>query len=168
MRFLTNKLQLESGSGVVPGPLGSCVARSFALVVAMLAVACTCLCAPTLALAQTESALTEEGAALDEETEIGLMGFKRYQKGALRPVADVDLGYRYPLPDEATLVALATNEAIIIYVDGAAAADAGLDLEDTVQREGLITLVEQLDEEASRGGTLIADIAADREVIVTD
>lgn len=168
MRFSKIKTHPKSGSGFVPGPLGSCVVRVFVLVVAMFVGACTCLSAPVVALAKTESAVTDEGTALDEEAGIGLVGFKRYQKGALRPVDDVDLGYRYPLPDEATLVALATNEAIIIYVDSTAAADAGFDLEDTAQRAALITLVEQLDEETSRGGTLIADIAADRDVIVTD
>lgn len=168
MRFSKIKTRPESGSGFVPGPLGSCAARAFALIIAVLVVACACLSVPMVALAKTEAAVTEEGSALNEEAGIGLVGFKRYQKGALRPVGDIDLGYRYPLPDHATLVALATNEAIIVYVDRAAAEEVGLDLENTAQRDALIALVEYLDEEASRGGTLIADIAADREVIVTD
>lgn len=168
MHLLMIKTQLQGGSGAGPGPLGSFAARARALVVAMLVVACACLSAPEAAWAETEPAVAEEGAALNEEVGIGLVGFKRYQKGALRPVNDVDLGYRYPLPSEATLVALATNEAIMIYVDAAAAAEVGLELTDAVQRDALIALVEQLDEESSRGGTLIADIAADRKVIVTD
>lgn len=131
-----------------------------------LAIALAALVAAALLLALPTASLAEEGAsARDDAAGIGLVDFTRYQKGAARAVGEVDLGYRYPLPEGADVVVLVTDGRVFIYVGERTAVDAGLDITDETDRRALLGLVEELDEECSRGGELVSEAAGDREVV---
>lgn len=99
----------------------------------------------------------QEDSALDEEAGFGLNGFMRANRGAQRPVDGADLGYRFPLTEGATLVAVHTQESVLIYVDADAASAAGFSPDDPDDAEALFELVRQLDESHSRGGELLGD-----------
>ena len=131
------------------------LAARFAL--AVLAVACLCmLAAPHAAWAQ-EAAEAEEGSAVAECAAFGVSGFTRYNTGAARLVDGEDVGYRYPLPEDCTLVLVNTDEGVYVHVDETAAARAGFAPDDAGDFEALRVILEQLDEEASKGGALLAD-----------
>lgn len=133
-------------------------------VLVALVVALAISCAPGFGAsawaADEDATLTDEGSALDADAGFGINGFTRYMRGASREVAGEDVGYRFPLPKGASLVALATDAGVIVHVDADAAEAAGLDLADEEDQSALRAMVEELDEAASRGGELMRDIDA--------
>lgn len=122
-----------------------------------------CICAallagvPTTARAADDATPAAESSAADEAAGFGLTGFTRYNRGAQRAVDGTDIGYRFPLSDGATVVVVHTPETVWVHVDEGAAEAAGFAADDPEDAEALFSLVKQLDEEASRGGELLAD-----------
>lgn len=156
------------------GPLagtGPCARMRLPLAAALAVLVALALSLAAPAPARADGAggaeVAEEGAAVDTAAGIGIRSFTRYQKGAQRPVDGTDIGYRYPQPEGATLTVLVTETDLIVYLDAAAASEAGLDTGDEGDVAALLALVEDLDEEASRGGALLRDVAAGLTLTVT-
>lgn len=144
-------------------------ARGLACVLLALALVCAgaaaCL-APMPAWAEVEAG-AEAGSARDVESGLGVSGFARYQRGAARPVAGEDIGYRFPLPEGANLVALSTPERVLVYVAPEAAESLELDLADPACAQAVFELVATLDDEASHGGGRMSDEAGSKSLVVT-
>lgn len=98
-----------------------------------------------------------EGSAYAGGAPFAINGFIRNNKGTARPVDGRDLGYRYPLDGDASLVVVNAPSSIIVYVSPKAASQAGFDMDSDASRAALRSMVVQLDEEQSMGGELLAD-----------
>ncbi len=134
-------------------------ARRRVVICALLLFACALglACVPRAALAADETAQAQADSAVDEQAGFGLNGFTRYMRGAQRAVDGVDIGYRFPVPEGATVTVINTPQSIWVHVEAQAAAAAGLDADDAKDTDALIALIKQLDETHSRGGTVLAD-----------
>ena len=135
--------------------------------IVLLALACPVLAAPATAWAEGAAEPAEDNAAVDERAGFGIVDFARCQSGALRPVGETDIGYRFPLPEGASLVVAATAESVVVYVDPVAAEEVGLDVGDEASREALLDLVCDLDDEFSLGGETIAESMEERSIVFT-
>ena len=131
-------------------------ARVLACLLSALCAAVLCQ-APRTALAADGAWQTQEDSAVDVQAGFGLNGFTRYMRGAQREVDGTDIGYRFPLSDDATVVVVNAPETIWVHVDEKAADAAGFKADDAEDVEALIALIEQLDETHSRGGSILAD-----------
>ncbi len=131
---------------------------------------------PVKAWAVDEGQQTTEDSAVNDEAGFGLNAFVRNNAGTARSVDGADIGYRYPLQDDANLVVLNIPETadaqgtgyVLVHVDADAAEAAGLDLHDTGDTDALRALIEELDRTHSKGGAVLADLAEREWVFTTD
>ena len=98
-----------------------------------------------------------EDSAYSEDASFGVNGFLRNNKGTARPVDDQDLGYRYPLDGNATLVVVNAPDTVIVYVNPKACAKAGFDTDSDTSRAALRSMIEELDSSHSMSGEVLAD-----------
>lgn len=127
---------------------------------ALIALACAlALLAPSFAarpaLAQQQ---VVEGSAADEGSGLGVNDYKRLNKGTARKYEDVDFGYRFPVNDDSALVCFVTADEVVVFVPQQAADETGFDASDEVECAALTGMLEQLDEQFSNGGALMADL----------
>ena len=145
-------------SDIMPG--APCRHRAVQLLVALAVALLVLLGCPGRAWAADKSEQAENNAAANEEAGFGLTDFTRYNVGNGRPVEDIDLGYRYPLADDANLVAaVAADGSVLVFVDDKACDAAGFAADDEADVQALRELVEKLDENVSKGGEVLADDA---------
>ncbi len=143
-------------SDIMPG--APCRHRAVQLLVALAVALLVLLGCPGRAWAADKSEQAENNAAANEEAGFGLTDFTRYNVGNGRPVEDIDLGYRYPLADDANLVAaVAADGSVLVFVDDKACDAAGFAADDEADVQALRELVEKLDENVSKGGEVLAD-----------
>lgn len=154
----------QSGPSIPLGPLPLVEARLCAALLVALAALVFCMLA-TPAHAATGGSEPVEGSAVSDEAEFGINGFTRYQKGAERPVGTQDVGYRFPVAEGASFAVVCTPESVLVYVEPEAAEASGFDAADASDTAELRSLIEGLDEEASRGGALLAE--ADKPWVFT-
>ena len=129
--------------------------------ITLVAAALIALCPQTAYAAGVDAggASAGEDAAVDDAAGFGLVGFVRNNAGTERAVGGSDLGYRYPLQSESTLVVVNTPAAVVVHIDDAAAQAAGFDPADAGDQNALRALVENLDRTHSRGDAVLADAA---------
>ncbi len=114
--------------------------------------------APVTAWADSKDGRAEQNALADADAGFGMTGFTRYQTGNNRPVEGEDIGYRYPLGDDADVVIAVTAEGdAIVFVDEGASAEAGFAAENADDADALRVLAEDLDERVAKGGETLAD-----------
>ena len=132
--------------------------RLHALSAILLAVVFMATGAPGAAWAESKADLASENALADDDAGFGLVDFTRYQTGNSRLVEGEDLGYRYPMPDNAdAVIAVTAGGEAIAFVDEGACAAAGFDAADAVDADAFRTLAEELDGRVAKGGETLAD-----------
>lgn len=85
-----------------------------------------------------------------------ITGFSRAQIGSNRPIDGEYLGYTYILDGSGGLTALATSDAVVVYVPASAAQAAGFDLQDPSDQESLKQLLIALDAPAAKGSDTLS------------
>ena len=110
--------------------------------------------------------VSEDGVSASlEGCAFALDGFSRSQVGGNGDVDGVYEGYRYYVSNEpGSLVAIAADGFVVVYLSEGAAADAGMDPADPADQEQVKSLVMALDAANSKGGALLS---ADDEWIFT-
>lgn len=102
--------------------------------------------------------MPSEGSATFEGSTFGLTGFERLAKGTARSIDGAPEGYRIPLSDRASVVAIRTPEMTLVHIDEDAARQLGsyplVDESDFV----LWSMICALDEAASMGGALLSSM----------
>ncbi len=100
----------------------------------------------------TVSVSKDADAATLQNCDFGISGFSRQNKGTNRAVEDVYYGCRYPMADPQGFSAIVADGYMIVYVSPTAEEELGIDIADARFQSDFLTLLEALDEEASRGG----------------
>lgn len=114
--------------------------------------------APAAAWADSKDDRAEQNALADADAGFGLTGFTRYQTGNSRPVEGEDIGYRYPLDDDADVVIAVTTEGeALVFVDEEASAEACFAAGGADDADVFRALAEKLDERVAKGGETLAD-----------
>lgn len=123
---------------------------------------------PRGALADAQSTVGEgqqltAGSAVDDEHGLGINDFERRNKGREDKGG---AGYVYQVNDEEAFVVLVVDDSILVMVPQDVADATGFDGSDDVYVQAFLAMVADLDEAASKGGTLVGDIAGDITVSV--
>lgn len=84
--------------------------------------------------------------------------FSRAQKGSPRAIDGEYRGYHYLSAETAYVVAIATEEYVVVYVPDAEARAVGFSLESASDQESFKLILSALDEKASKGATRISTI----------
>ena len=117
-----------------------------------------CAAAPATVWAASKEDAAADNVLADEKAGFGLTDFTRYQTGNNRLVEGVDIGYRYPLADDANVVIVVTADGeALAFVDEGACAEAGFAADDATDVAALRALAETLDDRVAKGGETLAD-----------
>ena len=127
---------------------------------ALLAMAAPVAQAKDVAFKTSDGLVATEDSALLDDADFGLNAFERNAKGTARAFEGAPEGYRFPLPAKARLVVVRTPQNVLVWVNGAAAAKAGFDVDGAADQDALKKMLVGLDESHSMGGALLADVDA--------
>ena len=140
------------------------VAALIACVVSLAAI----LVAPRAACADASSSVGEgqqlsEGSAVDDEYGLGINDFERRNKGREDKGG---AGYVYQVNDTEAFVVLAVGENTLVMVPQDVADVVGFKAEDQGYVDAFMAMVAELDEAASKGGTLVGNLKGDVQVSI--
>ena len=108
----------------------------------------------------TLSADTDNKSAVMEGCAFALGDFQRASKGSNRNIGDAYYGYAYALGEKSnTLMYMATDDVVVVYVDPTAASNAGLSTSSSDDIAELQRYIVALDANAGGGGALIPESA---------
>ncbi len=143
------------------GRLRRAVAACLAAVLAALLAFCAPVLAPRPALAESTGTVAagqqlSEGSAVDDEYGVGINDFERRNKGREDKSG---LGYVYQVNDESAFVVLVVDNEILLMVPQDVADEVGFQKDDEGYVKAFLAMVGDLDEAASKGGTLVKDIS---------
>ncbi len=143
------------------GRLRRAVAACLAAVMAALLAFCAPAFAPSPALAESTGTVAagqqlSEGSAVDDEHGVGINDFERRNKGREDKSG---LGYVYQVNDESAFVVLVVDNEILLMVPQDVADEVGFQKDDEGYVKAFLAMVGDLDEAASKGGTLVKDIS---------
>ena len=140
------------------------VAALIACVVSLAAI----LVAPRAACADASSSVGEgqqlsAGSAVDDEYGLGINDFERRNKGREDKGG---AGYVYQVNDTEAFVVLAIGENTLVMVPQDVADAVGFEAEDQGYVDAFMAMVAELDEAASKGGTLVGNLKGDVQVSI--
>jgi molybdate transport system permease protein len=103
--------------------------------------------------------LSRDGdAASTDATDFAIDSFVRSNKGTARDYQGVSYGYRYPQVSNQAFVALALQDAILVYVPADVAAAIDFDLTYEPQQQAFVAMLTALDSANSNGGEELANL----------
>ena len=126
------------------------------------------LVVPRAACADASSSVGEgqqlsEGSAVDDEYGLGINDFERRNKGREDKGG---AGYIYQVNDTEAFVVLAVGENTLVMVPQDVANTVGFKADDQGYVDAFMAMVAELDEAASKGGTLVGSLKGDVQVSV--
>lgn len=119
----------------------------------LVAAALMLCCVPGIAFAEDAAPTTASAEGLS----YGLKGFERLAKGTARSMEGQPEGYRFPVDDDASLIAAAAADRVVVWISPEAADRFGLDPRDARHMEALRGLVCELDASNAMGGAHLED-----------
>ncbi len=114
------------------------------------------------------STISESGDAIVVNgTDYAINSFSRSNKDTNRTYNDVYYGYRYPVESANCFSVVVAQGYMLVYIPSSVIDQFGIDINDASFQQTFLSMLDAVDRQASRGGTMFADLQ-DETIYFTD